>query len=208
MSDIINSLYAGHIANNLQMYEAARSAFFTFQFDSSANEVRWGDDRSFKQKLFDKLVAQYKPADGHLDSETFLDNVTLNVTSSSVPQFSLGTLEYKRGNDTIKMAGMPTFDAGSIRVDDVVGLDTKSILMAWKELAYDPITRRGGRMKDYKVDCVLCEYTQDFQLVRTWRLYGCWISKLDDAEFNRETDDKRSITCSIEYDRAIMELPS
>jgi hypothetical protein len=148
-------------------------------------------------------------ADGEYDKLPALaaDILKLNVIKAPVPHFSLGVLEYKRGNETVKFAGTPTFESGSITVDDVVGLDTKSILMAWQALAYNVKTRKGGRMKDYKIDCQLTEYTQDFTVVRTWDLFGCWISKISEGEFDKENDGKRQLTATIEYDRAEMILP-
>ena len=59
-------------------------------------------------------------------------------------------------------------------------------------------------MKDYKKNCTLIEYTQDYEQVRSWTLYGCWISGLDEDGFDRENDGKRAITATIEYDRAVM----
>ena len=117
----------------------------------------------------------------------------LNVTKAKVPHFSITPLEYKRGNDTVKFAGVPSFDAGSITVDDVVGVDTKSIILAWQALAYNVYTRKGGRMKDYKKNCTLVEYTQDFEQIRSWTLYGCWISSVEGGDFDKEQDGKRQI---------------
>ena len=60
-------------------------------------------------------------------------------------------------------------------------------------------------MKDYKKVCVLKEYTQDYELVRTWTLEGCFITKLTEGDFDRENDGKRKITVEISYDRATVE---
>lgn len=76
--------------------------------------------------------------------------------------------------------------------------------MAWQALAYDVKSRKGGRMKDYKKTCTLAEYTQDYELIRQWKLYGCWVSEISEQNFNRESDEKRSITVKIPYDRAEM----
>ena len=86
-------------------------------------------------------------------------------------------------------------------------MDTKSILMAWQALTYNVYTRKGGRMKDYKKNATLIEYTQDFEQVRSWTLYGCWISKITEGEFDKENDGKRQITAELQYDRAEMDLP-
>jgi hypothetical protein len=92
-------------------------------------------------------------------------------------------------------------------VDDVVGLDTKSVLMAWQGLTYNVHSRKGGRMVNYKKTCTLVEYTQDYEQIRSWTLYGCFISALSEESFDRNNDGPRQITATIEYDRAVMELP-
>lgn len=135
------------------------------------------------------------------------EGLRLNVVSCPIPHFEVATLEYRRGNDVVKFAGVPTWSGGSIKVDDVVGLDTKSILMSWLYKAYNPHTRKGGRMVDYKKTATLCEYTQDYELIRTWRLEGVFVTKLTEDEFNRENDGKRQITVEFSFDRAIVELP-
>ena len=192
-----NSLSAMHISTNLANYEAARSGFFSLLVHDIENIVRasyTGVDTSAATDDDKIAVVQ--------------EVLKLNVVKAPVPHFSLNALEYRRGNDVVKFAGVPTFKEGSIVVDDVVGLDTKSILMAWQALAYNVHTRKGGRMKDYKKNCTLIEYTQDFEEIRRWTLYGCWVSDLNEGDFDKEsTGDKRQITAKIEYDRAEMSLP-
>ena len=94
-----------------------------------------------------------------------------------------------------------------IVVDDVVGLRTKDMLYAWQYLAYNPITRKGGRMKDYKKTCTLIEYTQDYEQIRRWTLDGCFVTGIDEADFDRENDGKRQISVEFVFDRATMEIP-
>lgn len=190
-----NSLSAQHISTNLANYEAARSGFFSLIVDDIDNIVSaayTGNPSAAADS--DKIGKQAQ------------EILKLNVIKAPVPHFSLKAEEYRRGNDVVKFAGVPTFDSGSITVDDVVGLDTKSILMAWQGLAYNVHTRKGGRMKDYKKNATLIEYTQDFEQIRSWTLYGCWISKIDEDPFDKSNDGKRQITATIEYDRAIMNL--
>ena len=189
-----NSLSAQHISTNLANYEAARTGFFSLivdDIDNIVNAAYSGDPRDAAAS--DKIARAQ-------------ETLKLNVVKAPVPHYSLATLEYRRGNDQVKFAGVPTFDSGDITVDDVVGLDTKSILMAWQALAYNVYTRKGGRMKDYKKNATLIEYTQDFEQVRSWTIYGCWVSKISEGEFDKENDGKRQITATIEYDRAEMNL--
>ena len=188
------SLNTEHISNNLTGYEAARSSFFIFQVspDQLANLLPpdiapTGDDK-----------------DNYYDSKTVSDYLRLNVVKASIPSFTVEAVPYRRGNDVVKYAGVPTFNDGSITVDDIVGLHIKDMLYAWLYLAYNPNTRMGGRMAEYKKKATLMEYTQDYQLIRTWTLEGCFITGIEESEFDRENDDKRQISVNISYDRATM----
>ena len=191
-----NSLSAMHISSNLANYEAARSGFFSLIVDDIDNIV--------KASYTGETAAA---TDADKIGKTAQETLKLNVTQAPVPHFSLQKMSYKRGNDTVNFAGTPEFSDGEITVDDVVGLDTKSILMAWQGLAYNVHTRKGGRMKDYKKNATLIEYTQDFEQIRSWKLYGCWISNIQEDNFNKEQDGKRAVRATIVYDRAIMEMP-
>lgn len=194
------SLNTLHISENLAAYEAARNSFFVFYVDPTQLTNLYSPD-------FDPDSGEAKVEDGTLfDGQMASDAIRLNVVKSSVPNFTIEPLEYRRGNDVVKFAGVPSFSAGSITVDDVVGLRTKDMLYAWQYLAYNPITRKGGRMKDYKKTCTLIEYTQDYEQIRYWTLYGCFITSIDEDGFDRENDGKRQMTVSISYDRAIMSI--
>lgn len=194
-------LSAAHISANLGQYEAARSGFFDLIVDDIDNilkaSVRHDIDGASNNDVIQKAQ----------------NTLRLNVVSFDVPHFTLEQLTYRRGNDEVKFAGVPTFNSGSLKVDDVIGgaaygtPDTKSILMAWQALAYDVNTRKGGRMKDYKKNATLIEYTQDFEEVRRWVLYGCWISEISEDAFDKENDGKRQMTATIQYDRAEMIMP-
>jgi hypothetical protein len=185
-----NSLSAQHISTNLANYEAARTGFFSLIVNDIDNIVK---------ASYSGVHADAADSDKIARAQEVLK---LNVIKAPVPHFNLDVLKYKRGNDTVTFAGTPSFESGNIVVDDVVGMDTKSILMAWQGLAYNVHTRKGGRMKDYKKSAVLVEYTQDFEQVRSWTLHGCWISNITEGEFDKENDGKRQITAKIEYDRA------
>ncbi len=196
MADL--SLNTLHISEHLADYEAARSSFFVFLIDPTQLTNLYVPD-------FDPDTGNASVNDGTLfDKQTASDAIRLNVVKASVPNFTLEPITYRRGNDVVKFAGIPTYKDGSITVDDVVGLRVKEMLYSWQYLAYNPITRKGGRMKDYKKTCTLIEYTQDYEQIRYWTLYGCFITGIDEGEFDRENDGKRQLTVNISYDRAEM----
>lgn len=195
-----------HISSNLQNYESARSSFFTFivsGFSKFASLLQSGADRVSAD------------SSDYIDASKAQEYLKLSVNSASVPHFSLDTITIRRGNSAVKFAGVPTFPEGSIQVQDFVGLDVKSILMAWQALAYDVTTDKGGRAGNwtdragvehigYKQDCELIEYTQDHEEIRRWKLVGCWISDLSEDQFDVTSDGDRKITATIQYDRAVM----
>ena len=183
-----------HISSNLENYEVARSNFFTFIVEDLGNLVR--SDFNLDEPTENDFIK-----DGQ-------EIIKLSVTRASGPHYSINPIEIRRGNSVIKMAGLPSFDAGSIEVQDFVGLDTKSVLMAWHALAYNTTNDLGGRMKEYKKNCTLVEYTQDHKEIRHWDLIGCWISAIEEEDFDVGADGgDRKINCTIQYDRSYMHLP-
>lgn len=192
--NVDKALGSYHIATELQNYEAARTAFFvldvpTAQLSNLRKPTESGDDDKTALKLNDANAS---------------DILRLNVTKTSVPQFSVETHEYRRGNDVVKFAGVPTWDSGTLEVDDIVGVNTKDIMISWLYLAYNPHTRMGGRMKDYKKTAYLREYTQDYVLIREWEIRGIFVKKVGDSEFDRENDGKRKLSVEFEYDMAVL----
>lgn len=189
------SLSTRHISTNLANYESARTGFFTLIIDDLTN----------------LLKPDYK---GEPDAASEDDRITnaqevlkLNVVKCPIPHFEIATHEYRRGNDVVHFAGVPTWNGGTIVVDDIVGLDTKSILMSWLYLAYNPHTRKGGRMRDYKKTATLCEYTQDYELIRSWTIEGMFITKIQEDDFDKENDGKRQLQVDFIFDRATVNLP-
>jgi len=180
-----------HLANNPDLYEIQRSNNFEFVVTG----------------LGELLRAGAVEGDGRPLIENGQEVLRLSVVKAPIPNFKQETLTIRRGNSVMKMAGVPTFDAGNLVVRDFIGADTKSVLMAWQKLSYDVKTERVGRMSAYKKDCTLVEYTPDYQMVRYWDLKGCWISGISEDDFDMESGDLKTITATIEYDKAEMHLP-
>ncbi len=183
-----------HIADNPELYEPSRTNNFEFLVMDIDDLLRAGAKEELAQ-----------PSDYITNGQEVL---RVSVLSSSVPHFSLSVIDVKRGNNTVHFAGTPTYDNHTLKLNDYIGARTKDILLAWQAKAYDARTEKVHRATNYKKICYLYEYTPDFdQVIRKWRLMGCWISGIDDDEFNNETNDKRTVTATITYDKAIPMLP-
>lgn len=175
-----------HLADNPAIYEPARSNTFEFVVTGLNNIARVDDA--------DEVITNAE------------DVLRYSVAETSIPHFSLSTLEIRRGNSVMKFAGVPSFNAGNLVINDYIGADGKSALMAWQGKAYNVRTEKVGKLADYKKQCWLIEYDPAFNFVRQWRLEGCWISAISESPFNMEASEVRKITATVEYDKAYMEL--
>ena len=181
-----------HLADNPQLFEIQRNNNFEFVVTDIDGILRAGANGTEKN-------ATIKNAQ---------EMLRLSVTKAFVPHFTQEVVPIKRGNTTLKYAGVPTFGEGSLEFNDFIGADVKSILMAWQNMSCNIQTEKVGSLDvtPYKKNCYLIEYTPDYRKVRTWKIYGCWISALSEGEYTSDDGQKHSISCTIQYDRAEIDL--
>lgn len=179
-----------HLSDQPELYESQRDNNFEFIITDIDNLIRAGADETDTESII--VNAQH--------------TLRYSVTEAFIPNFTQEVITVSRGNSVIKAAGKPTFSEGSIVVNDFIGADTKSALMAWQRLSYDVKTDTVGSMANYKKTCYLLEYDPSFNLVRTWKLIGCFVSGLSENSYNAESSGKKVITATIAYDRAIPEV--
>lgn len=213
-----NKLGTYHISSDLQNYETARSNFFSLIIEG-LNDLLY-PEFSYNGE---NTTNQYVTGGENVKKKLAKDVIKLSINKAFVPHFSLGVIPIQRGNSVVKFADTPTWDDNkTLEFQDFVGLETKTVLMAWQALAYDVMTDTQGRAGDYtltingnqvarqgyKKNCVLVEYTPDFQVVRYWNLIGCWISAISEADFDVTSGGNggRQITCTFQYDRAEMHM--
>ena len=182
-----------YLTTRPDLYEPQRGNTFMFQV-------------SFPADYFanDEILAAQNPYAAANGSEV----LRVSVNSAAVPHFSSQPIEIKRGNATMKFAGTPSFKDGSIKLDDFIGAGSKDLVMAWQRKVYNVDTEKVGLASDYKLNANLIEYTPDFQVVRSWILYGCWISDIQEDDYSHDSTDKRTITCTLQYDLAKVDTTS
>ena len=186
---------AYHLSDNPTLYEPARSNTFEFIVPFSTQ----------LSKAFVRAGYNGTESNANLDKALSEEYLRLSVVSATVPTFTQEAITIRRGNSVMKAAGLPNFKDGQLVINDFIGADGKSILMAWQNLSYNVKTEKVGRMADYKIDCSLIEFTPDYEPINTWTLKGCWISGLDMPDFSQEDGGKRQVTATIQYDAAYLE---
>ena len=99
-----------HLADNPQLFEIQRQNNFEFivtDIDDIQRAGTIGTESNAKIKNAQEMLR-------------------LSVTKAFVPHFKQETVQVKRGNTTLKYAGVPSFDAGSLDFNDFIGADVKS----------------------------------------------------------------------------------
>lgn len=178
-SSFVHGTY--HMADNTNLYEPQRTNDFEFVVTDLEGLVGIGTENTIAN-------AQ--------------EILRLAVMSTDIPHFTQEAIPIRRGNGVLKFAGVPSFGEGRITVQDWIGADTKKILMSWQDLSYNVKTQKVGLASDYKKDAYLVEYTPDKQVVRRWRLFGCWISGISESSYDRNSSNANVMTVVIQYDNA------
>lgn len=187
-----NNYGAYHLGDNPTLYEPQRTNNFVFVVSDIDGILR---------------SAPSSYSESNLRIQNAQQILYFSVASVQLPHFQQNPIEIKRGNSSIKVAGVPSFTGGQLTVHDYIGADPKSVLMAWQALSYDVETEAVGRMAQYKKDCTLIEYTPDHEVVRYYDLKGCWVSNLTEDQRSHDTNNASMITVEIQFDRSIMRLP-
>lgn len=184
---------AWHLASNPDLYDPVRSNNFVFVVTGLGNLLRPG-------------VTEDEATSDDYISESFAQEVLrCSVSSASIPQSSIGVIEVPRGNTKVKFAGTLSFGAGTLKLTDYIGAQTKDILIAWKHLAADDDTERVHEVTNYKKEGWLYEYSPDYsKVIRKCKLFGCWISDVDDPEHSyANSNSTRELSATLQFDKAI-----
>ena len=207
-----NKLGTYHISSDIQNYESARSNFFALLIEDF-DDLLYPEFSTTGENAGNEYVTGTR-----FGKKSGQEVIKLSVNKMFVPHFTLGQVEVRRGNSIVKFTDTPTWDSGTIELQDFVGLETKNVLMAWQALAYDVVSDTQGRAGDwvdkdgvahrgYKRNCTLVEYSPDHEQIRYWNLIGCWISAISESTFDVEATGARSLSVTLQYDRAIMHQP-
>ena len=180
-----------HLADNPKSYQPIRTNNFRFLVSGLDNLLRVAGDEN------------------NLDD--YINNgqevIDFSVVSFSVPDFQQSPIDINRGNSTVHYAGKASFNSGTLVINDFAGADGKSVLRAWQALSYNVVDDTIPSSDVYKKDAVVLEYLPDNTLVNYWELKGCWVSSIQESGWDNNNADKKTLTGTIVYDRAIPHKP-
>lgn len=180
-----------HLANNPQAYQPVRTNNFRFLVQGLDNLLRVGGNEDNKNDYITNAQ----------------EVIEYSVISFDAPHFKQTPLEVRRGNSKVYYAGVPEFSAGQLKINDFAGANGKSVLEAWQNLSYDVYNDTVATSDKYKIDAIVLEYLPDDTLVRYWELKGCWVSGLSEDGWDNNNSSIKTVTATIQYDRAIPHWP-
>lgn len=178
-----------HLANNPELYEPQRRNNFELQVTG-----------------LDQLQNIYNTEFDSTLIKNAADVIRFSLAKSFVPSFTQDPIEIGYGNNNFKFAGKPKWASEDIVLNDYIGAETKEVMLAWQRLSYDPKTQKVGRAKDYKKTAYLVESAPDGEIVRTWKIVGCWISSLKFDDYSAEDSARQQMNATISYDYAYPEI--
>lgn len=180
-----------HLADNPKSYQPIRTNNFRFLVSGLDNLLRVAGDEN---NLDDYIT----------NGQEVID---FSVVSFTVPDFQQSPIDINRGNSTVHYAGKASFNSGTLVINDFAGADGKSVLRAWQALSYNVVDDTIPSSDVYKKDAVVLEYLPDNTLVNYWELKGCWVSSIQESGWDNNNADKKTLTGTIVYDRAIPHKP-
>jgi len=180
-----------HLADNPREFQPVRKNNFRFILTGVDNLLKVGEN----------------PEEDSSYIRGAQDVIDFSVVSFDPPHFTQEPLEVSRGNSKIYYAGVPSFDTKDLVINDFVGADGKSVLLAWQALSYNVYDDTIPSSDQYKKDATVLEYLPDNTLVRYWDLKGCWVSGISEDGWSNEDGGKKTVTATIRYDRAYPHLP-
>lgn len=179
---------AWHLADNPELYEPQRENNFELQI-TGLEGLKRADNTAFDDKEL-------------LNAE---DVIRFSLASTDVPSFSQGKIDVPYGNTTIHFAGKIEYKDLPITLNDYIGADTKSVMIAWQAQSGNAKEETVGLAKNYKKTAYLTEYTPDYKVVRIWKIIGLWIQDLSFGKYSHEQNGKQQINATLVYDKAYPE---
>lgn len=136
--------------------------------------------------------------------EEYQEAIRLCCVDAPIPQISIQAQQLKHGNETVNVAGSPSWGSVNIKIYDVIGKDMAGLLQEWFYKVFDPETHTMGLAVNYKTTATIYMCSPDCSVNRTWTLYGVFPTRLDFGSGNAEQQGS-VITVSMELsvDKAI-----
>jgi hypothetical protein len=137
-------------------------------------------------------------------------NLTMQVTTLTLPNITFEPVTLHRYNSTAYIAGKYSWEPISVTLeDDITGLATKVVeaqLETQQRIIGSDLDGRwlntAATGSDYKFGAQIDQLDGDEGVVSLWILEGCWISGADYGDRDYSASEAATVTISITFDHA------
>ena len=159
---------AGSFANDSN-YEVQRSNHFEIQIDfSSFNDFAGINKNNIQQ------------------ADEMSKTIRLCCTSAPIPTINIQTQPLRHGNETVNVAGSPSWGTMSVGIYDVIGRNVAKLLQTWFHNVFNPYTHVMGMVKNYKTTATVFQYSPDASIIRKWVCYGVFPTSLNFGSYSAD----------------------
>ena len=132
------------------------------------------------------------------------NSLDLVIQQAFLPQVSLQALEFRHGNDAKKLAGVASFQSGSMTILDTLSRAEYDALVDWFYDTYNPETGAIGLASEYKKSGYITEFAADGRYQRRWTVEGMFISDLQLGTLDAAGSDMKQVQLTIQIDPSPM----
>ena len=137
--------------------------------------------------------------------EEYQEAIRLCCTQAGVPNIQIQAQPLRHGNETINVAGAPSWQSSRISVYDTIGRNMADLLQDWFWRIFDPNTHTMGLVSSYKTTASLFLFSPNAQVIRSWTLYGVFPTNLTFGDYSAEQQGTPiSIQMELSVDKAIL----
>ena len=131
-----------------------------------------------------------------------------SVETGFAPSHSSEPLQLPYMNETVYVAGRPMYAPGAIMFRDFVDTKTYSILEAWYQRVYDPMTSEIGYAMEYKAMATVTLMDVKGQRERAWDIVGIWPQDITPNMPTHTGGDYWRVNVNFQYDKAVAKFLS
>lgn len=192
-----NRSYSGasHFASSSN-FEVQRSNHFEILINLNALEL--GDEGTNVLQALGE-----RQGDSVLSSASLETAFRLCCTTANVPNINIQSIDLKHGNETVKVAGAPSYDDINVSVYDTIGFDMSRMLLKWFYKVFDPTTHTMGLVTQYKTTANLFLYDPTGKTYRQWICYGVFPKSLQFGDYSADGGGQAiSVRMTLSVDKA------
>ena len=168
------------------------------------NKVSAGKDLTATRFIYNKQFQLQRK--NHFEvqfNSKFIDpEFRFMLVSFPLPKETTETSDINYFNQTVKVAGRTSFAETTMVLRDAIEYDTEMKFLDWRKKVYDPETGIMGLASEYKCDAWVYEYTPNKEMLRRWKIIGCFPSGIDYGELTYDDGGEKQLSVTLTYDYA------